>query len=92
LSVLAGQIIKAQSAATRVFEYVGKVPAMPLRGGIMLSQLDGNIEFRNISFKYPSRPERNVLDHLSLQVPAGKVVALCGVSVNKIFVVCSALR
>ncbi|MCO5550954.1 hypothetical protein L7F22_004449 [Adiantum nelumboides] len=40
----------------------------------------GNIEFRHVSFRYPSRPDVKVLRDLSLSVKAGKTVALVGES------------
>ena len=43
-----------------------------------LAHVTGNVEFRNVSFSYPTRPEQTVLNELSLNLPAGKVVAVCG--------------
>lgn len=40
----------------------------------------GEIEFRNVSFRYPTRPEIMVLKDLSLKVPAGKSLAVVGQS------------
>jgi len=42
--------------------------------------LNGNIEFRNISFAYPSRSEDTVLRDISFSVKANNTVALVGVS------------
>ena len=41
---------------------------------------DGSIEFRNVHFWYPHRPEVRVLRKLSLTIEKGQSVALCGVS------------
>jgi ATP-binding cassette subfamily B (MDR/TAP) protein 1 len=48
--------------------------------GTKLKQVAGNIEFRNVSFSYPARPETQVVKSVSLMVPAGKTVAICGPS------------
>jgi ATP-binding cassette subfamily B (MDR/TAP) protein 8 len=40
----------------------------------------GNIEFKNVCFSYPSRPNDLVLKNVTLSIPAGKVIALCGPS------------
>jgi len=42
--------------------------------------LKGSIEFRNVSFAYPSNPDRNVLDDVSFSVPAGSSLAIVGPS------------
>eukprot|EP00534_Pseudo-nitzschia_fraudulenta_P011656 CAMPEP_0201217136 /NCGR_PEP_ID=MMETSP0851-20130426/189901_1 /ASSEMBLY_ACC=CAM_ASM_000631 /TAXON_ID=183588 /ORGANISM="Pseudo-nitzschia fraudulenta, Strain WWA7" /LENGTH=710 /DNA_ID=CAMNT_0047506771 /DNA_START=160 /DNA_END=2292 /DNA_ORIENTATION=+ len=39
-----------------------------------------SIEIKNLSFRYPSRPDVPVIDNLTLVVPSGSVVALVGAS------------
>jgi ATP-binding cassette, subfamily B, multidrug efflux pump len=48
-------------------------PVQPRR----LPEVRGDIEFRNVSFRYPGT-EREVLSGVSFRVPAGKTVALVG--------------
>ncbi|RLM74707.1 putative multidrug resistance protein [Panicum miliaceum] len=43
-------------------------------------EIKGAIEFRNVHFSYPTRPEVSVLDGFSLEIGAGKTVALVGPS------------
>ena len=59
-----------------MFEYINLEPSMPLEGGkkIPYHSLFGDVEFRDITFTYPSRPQQVVLDHFSLKVPAGHMV------------------
>uniref|UniRef100_A0A803N6W6 Uncharacterized protein n=1 Tax=Chenopodium quinoa TaxID=63459 RepID=A0A803N6W6_CHEQI len=45
-----------------------------------VTEIRGDIEFRNISFKYPTRPEILVLNDFNLKVPAGKSLAVVGQS------------
>jgi ATP-binding cassette subfamily B (MDR/TAP) protein 1 len=40
----------------------------------------GNVEFEDVSFSYPSRPEVTILDSLSLSIESGQRVALVGPS------------
>ncbi|KAL2527594.1 ABC transporter B family member 19 [Abeliophyllum distichum] len=42
--------------------------------------LKGDIEFQNVKFCYPSRPEITILDSFSLKIEAGSKVALVGPS------------
>lgn len=42
--------------------------------------LEGNIEFKDVVFRYPARPDIQVLRGLDLEVRVGKTVALVGPS------------
>lgn len=44
------------------------------------SNFEGNIEFRNINFVYPTRPEVQVLQGLTVKVNKGQTLALVGSS------------
>ena len=46
----------------------------------ILKKLKGEIEFKNVSFFYPSRPDETVIKDLNLHVKAGEKVALVGPS------------
>jgi len=48
--------------------------------GRFLDNVSGRIEFSNVSFTYPSRPDRPVIQGLSLVCPAGKYTAIVGLS------------
>lgn len=49
-------------------------------GGLMPGAVSSDIEFRNVSFRFPSRPDKPILQDLSLCIPAGKQTALVGLS------------
>ncbi|XPS92324.1 hypothetical protein M3J09_001723 [Ascochyta lentis] len=44
------------------------------------SAVDGKIEFRNVEFTYPSRPDHPVLNGISINCEAGKLTAIVGLS------------
>lgn len=48
--------------------------------GLRPSSFSGNIEFRNVHFRYPARKNVNVLNGLNLSIKAGQTVALVGPS------------
>ncbi|KAK9704268.1 hypothetical protein K7432_010300 [Basidiobolus ranarum] len=80
LGGLFGQTLKAMSSASRVFEFIHLEPTTPLVGGLKPDSVNGSIEFRNIYFTYPSRPDQVILENFNLKIPVGKMVALCGPS------------
>ncbi|KAE8723614.1 ABC transporter B family member 2 [Hibiscus syriacus] len=43
-----------------------------------LGKVEGHIEFKDVTFSYPSRPDVLIFDRFSLNIPAGKIVALVG--------------
>ncbi len=82
LSEIHGDILRAAGGAERIFEFLGetsdiKVPATPQA---LPSPCQGHIQFMEISFAYPSRPEHQVLKDLSFEVKKGETVALVGPS------------
>ena len=46
--------------------------------GRCLDEVHGNIEFKEVSFSYPSRPDVLVFRDFSLFFPAGKTAAVVG--------------
>lgn len=80
LGSLYGDFMKARGAAQRVFEIVDATPSIPLTGGKVLDEVLGNLEFNDVHFAYPTRPDAKVLEGIDLEVRAGQVVALVGES------------
>ncbi|KAI8836121.1 P-loop containing nucleoside triphosphate hydrolase protein [Chytridium lagenaria] len=80
IGVLFGQVIKALGSAARVIEYIDHKASIPVDVGIRPAKMNGFIEFKDVSFTYPTRPGHPVLQDFSLTLPVGKVVALCGPS------------
>ncbi|KAG6608772.1 ATP-binding Cassette (ABC) superfamily [Phytophthora cinnamomi] len=48
--------------------------------GLRPIHFEGKIEFKNVSFRYPTRPEVTVLRNYNLTIEAGQTVAFCGPS------------
>lgn len=46
--------------------------------GRTLPKVDGHIEFKDVCFSYPSRPDVLIFNKFFLDIPAAKVVALVG--------------
>ncbi|KAI3440972.1 uncharacterized protein J3R85_003013 [Psidium guajava] len=73
---------KARSATASVFEIIDRKSKIDFsdESGETLENVKGEIELRHISFKYPSRPDIQILKDLSLTIHSGKTVALVGES------------
>uniref|UniRef100_A0A6N2LBD6 Uncharacterized protein n=1 Tax=Salix viminalis TaxID=40686 RepID=A0A6N2LBD6_SALVM len=70
----------ACSAGERIMEVIRRVPKIDLDNmeGEILDNFRGEVEFRQVKFAYPSRPESIIFEDFCLQIPAGKSVALVG--------------
>lgn len=85
MSLVAPQIqsiTNASSAAAELFSIIDKKSELdPLATeGLQPDTCRGDIEVKNLSFAYPTRPSAQVLHSLNLTIPAGKTTALVGAS------------
>ncbi|CAH9069562.1 unnamed protein product [Cuscuta epithymum] len=81
-SSLAPDSSKATSAAASVFAILdSKSKIDPSdESGVTLESVKGEIEFRHVSFKYPTRPDVQILRDMCLSIRSGKTVAIVGES------------
>ncbi|KAL8570228.1 hypothetical protein ACOMHN_029928 [Nucella lapillus] len=72
----------ARAAAGHVFDVINLRPHIDVTStlGLTIAPLTGLIEFRDVHFRYPSRPDVPVLRGLSLLVHPGQTVAIVGAS------------
>lgn len=79
---LATDQAKADRAKRAVFALLDRASAIdPLSAvGERPAALQGALEFKDVTFAYPTRPDHAVLRGLSLRVPAGATCALVGPS------------
>ncbi|XP_044528574.1 antigen peptide transporter 2-like [Gracilinanus agilis] len=73
-----GDMVSQVGAAEKVFQYLDRVPQMPPPGMLAPSILHGLVEFRDVSFAYPSNLKRFVLKGVTFTLHPGKVTALVG--------------
>ncbi|CAL4970903.1 unnamed protein product [Urochloa decumbens] len=73
---------EAGAAAERMLEVIRRVPKIDSESdaGEELANVAGEVEFNNLEFCYPSRPETPIFVSFNLRVPAGHTVALVGSS------------
>jgi ATP-binding cassette subfamily B protein len=82
LSQVWGEIAQASGAAERLFEILDVKPQIeaPTHPLPMPRPAKGQVEFRDVSFVYPGRPDLPVLDRVSFRVTPGEKLALVGPS------------
>uniref|UniRef100_A0A7M4EZM6 ATP-binding cassette sub-family B member 5 n=1 Tax=Crocodylus porosus TaxID=8502 RepID=A0A7M4EZM6_CROPO len=72
----------ARGAAYAIFKIIDNEPEINSfsEAGYRPDNIRGNLEFHNVYFNYPSRPDVKVLKGLNLKVNCGQTVALVGSS------------
>ncbi|KAF4026409.1 hypothetical protein G4228_018624, partial [Cervus hanglu yarkandensis] len=71
-----------RAAAASIFETIDRKPLIDCMSedGYKLDRIKGEIEFHNVTFHYPSRPEVKILNKLSTVIKSGEVTAVVGSS------------
>lgn len=72
-------IIMAKASIDRINEVFNEVPAVDDNGADeSLTVENGEIEFRNVSFKYNKEAEKNILENINLKISSGETVGIIG--------------
>jgi len=82
LSEVWGELSQAAGAAERMTELLAEEPtiASPAAPEALPVPASGMIEFRDVHFAYPTRPEKSALKGLTFSVRKGETVAIVGPS------------
>ena len=72
--------MNAAGASEKIFEYMDTKPELQVTRAYEPDQLRGAIEFHNVTFTYPTRPDAPVLQNVTFSVRPGEIVALVGPS------------
>ena len=67
----------------KLFEYMDRQPKIRQIGREKSMTFQGRIQFRNVSFAFPTRKHDKVLKNISFTVQPGQQVALVGPSGSK---------
>ncbi|KAL7140951.1 hypothetical protein ABFS83_08G021500 [Erythranthe nasuta] len=75
-----GAFSKGKAAGFKLMEIIKQKPTIVQDDldSKCLTEVNGNIEFKNVTFSYPSRPDVIIFRDFSIFFPAGKTVAVVG--------------
>jgi ABC transporter fused permease/ATP-binding protein len=80
LGGLWGDLMAAVGAAKRVFDILDKKPEVDLSAGRRLDVVHGEVNFKEVHFHYPTRPDVEVLKGVNFVLKPGMTMALVGQS------------
>ncbi|MEO0691009.1 MAG: ABC transporter transmembrane domain-containing protein [Pseudomonadota bacterium] len=82
LTEVYGELLRGAGAASRLAELLSAEPeiAAPARPESLPSPARGGLSFRNVTFRYPARPDTAALTDFSLEIEPGETVAIVGPS------------
>jgi ATP-binding cassette, subfamily B, bacterial len=82
LSEVWGDIQLAAGAAERISELLDETPSIssPENPIPFEKTMHGSIQFNNVSFNYPARPDTKVLNEITFTAKSGEVIAIVGPS------------
>jgi len=82
LTEVYGDLLRGAGAASRLSELLNTRPSIapPARPEALPVPSRGSLSFRNVTFRYPTRPETAALSDFTLEVEPGETVAIVGPS------------
>ncbi|WP_241765952.1 ABC transporter transmembrane domain-containing protein [Erythrobacter longus] len=82
LTEVYGDLLRGAGAASRLAELLETEPviAPPARPEQLPSPARGSLSFRNVTFRYPARPEDTALNDFNLEIEPGETIAIVGPS------------
>jgi ATP-binding cassette, subfamily B (MDR/TAP), member 1 len=74
-SAMASDSTKAKDSAISIFALLDRKSEIDSSSdeGLTLDEVKGNIDFRHVSFKYPSRPDVQIFSDFTMHIPSSKV-------------------
>lgn len=69
-----------QAAAYKMFETIKRKPKIDAydTNGVVLEDIKGDVELKDVYFRYPARPDVQIFSGFSFYIPSGTTAALVG--------------
>ncbi|CAF0825472.1 unnamed protein product [Rotaria sordida] len=80
ISQIYTSLMTAAGASHSVFDYLDRKPMQKPSGIIQPHELQGDIEFDNVSLVYPARPDEIAIQNMSFKIKSGQTCAFVGPS------------
>ncbi|CAF0913314.1 unnamed protein product [Rotaria sp. Silwood1] len=80
ISQIYTSLMTAAGASQSVFDYLDRKPMQKPSGIIQPHELQGDIEFDNVSLSYPARPNEIAIQNMSFKIKSGQTCAFVGPS------------
>jgi ATP-binding cassette subfamily B (MDR/TAP) protein 10 len=85
LTTFYSEMNRSIAASHRIWQLIDRRPAIEsspenTTPRLKLHEFDGNLQFNQVSFSYPSRSDMPIFSQLDLNIPAGQVTAVVGPS------------
>ncbi|KAM4525432.1 antigen peptide transporter 2 [Odontesthes bonariensis] len=75
-----GETMSTVGVISKVLGYLDRTPKCQKEGDLAPEDLKGRIVFQNVTFSYPSAPDKPALKSVSVELKPGKITALVGPS------------
>ncbi|XP_041829386.1 antigen peptide transporter 2 [Melanotaenia boesemani] len=75
-----GETMSTVGVISKVLSYLDRTPKCQKEGDLAPEQLEGRIIFQNVTFSYPSAPDKPALRSISMELQPRKITALVGPS------------
>lgn len=73
-------MVKSINVQKLLLMVILRKPAINYSGGEKIEKLKGDIELKNITFFYPTRPTQEIMNNFSISIKSGEKIALVGAS------------
>lgn len=78
VSMILVMLSMAKSSAERIVEVLNEEPDIKNCSNPLMALENGNIEFKNVSFKYSNSGEKDILHNVNLKINSGEFIGIIG--------------